>query len=180
MADDTSPLWCAKDNPHSPHSQRNRYNGTDYCSGRPEHPTPDAPRDLDDVTVRLRHFGDIERGHTPLNAHGLLIEAADAIASLRADLAAAQQALAEREAMIEESIATWDDYPAGDDRIRRARDILTASPSTALREHDARVLEEAADSMKHPANAPYEVWSSGAGGWLRARAAAIRAGEVTT
>ena len=67
-----------------------------------------------------------------------------------------------------------DDLTAIVARTAEVRRILTASPSTALREHDARVLEEAADAF-----ATAMIGKSTAG-WLRARAAAIRAGEATS
>lgn len=37
----------------------------------------------------------------------------------------------------------------------------------------AQALRDAADAMKYPNGAPYEVWASGAGNWLRERADAI-------
>lgn len=30
-----SPLWCADNEPHAEHWAYNRFNGRDYCSGRP-------------------------------------------------------------------------------------------------------------------------------------------------
>lgn len=32
---DLSPLWCAADEPHPAHEERNEFGGTNYCSGRP-------------------------------------------------------------------------------------------------------------------------------------------------
>lgn len=58
-------------------------------------------------------------------------------------------------------------------------DMTTRDFDAWLNKHDAEVaakaLRDAADRMKNPASgAPYEVWASGAGGWLRTEAGRIK------
>lgn len=60
---DPSPLWCHSDAPHSPHSARNEFGGTNTCTGHPE-PADEAAAALAELTYVVpghNHLSDANR-----------------------------------------------------------------------------------------------------------------------
>ena len=51
-----APPWCANDEPHGAHRQRNAWHDWDYCWGRPTPALPSAPTDVTALIAELRDY----------------------------------------------------------------------------------------------------------------------------